>query len=157
MTLQRWKSSTFITTEPFCRIQHLKVVFLIILQIKGIAQINEIYTSALSTAFLKNFLGNQRRRIKWKESNLSRPHSNSGCYVHTIPCSFCAGTKTRPDKASATHKNGDLGAISVTEQSCAVPISEVDRNTSDRFCFRGAGGWEVLRYTLVQCGRVFGP
>ena len=154
MTLQRWKSSTFITTEPFCRIQHLKVVFSIILQIKEIAQINEIYTSALSTAFL---LGNQRRRIKWKESILSRSHSNSGCYVHTIPCSLCAGTKIRPDKASATHENGDLGAISVTEQSCAVPISEVDRNTSDRFCFGEAGGGGGLRYTLVQCWRVFGP
>ena len=41
-----------------------------------------------------------------------------------------------------THKNGDLGAISVTEQSCAVPI------------FRGGGGDGVGEYSwefLVGC------
>ena len=33
-----------------------------------------------------------------------------------------------------THKNGDFGAISVTEGSCAVPISKVERHISDWFC-----------------------
>ena len=33
-----------------------------------------------------------------------------------------------------THKNGDLGAISVTERSYAAPFSEVESHVSDRFC-----------------------
>ena len=34
-----------------------------------------------------------------------------------------------------THKNGDFGAISVTERSCAAPISKVERDIADtRFC-----------------------
>ena len=52
--------------------------------------------------------------------------------VHTIPDSFCAGTKTIPDGASVyTHKNRDFGAISVTERSCATPISKVESHISD--------------------------
>ena len=31
-----------------------------------------------------------------------------------------------------THKNGDLGAISVMERSCAAPISKVESQISDR-------------------------
>ena len=31
-----------------------------------------------------------------------------------------------------THKNGDLGAISVKERSCAARISIVERHISDR-------------------------
>ena len=31
-----------------------------------------------------------------------------------------------------THKNGDVGAISVTERSCVAPISKVERHISDR-------------------------
>ena len=31
-----------------------------------------------------------------------------------------------------THKNGDFGAISVTERSCASPIFKVERYISDR-------------------------
>ena len=41
------------------------------------------------------------------------------------------------DRASVlqySHKNGCGGAISVTERSCAVPISKVKRDLSDRFC-----------------------
>ena len=30
-----------------------------------------------------------------------------------------------------THKNGDFGAIYVTEQSCAVPISKVESHISN--------------------------
>ena len=33
-----------------------------------------------------------------------------------------------------THKNGEFGAIFVTEQSFAAPISKVERHISDRFC-----------------------
>ena len=32
-----------------------------------------------------------------------------------------------------TQKNGDFGAISVTERLCAAPISEVESHLSDRF------------------------
>ena len=31
-----------------------------------------------------------------------------------------------------THKNGDLGALSVTERSCAAPISKVESHISER-------------------------
>lgn len=34
-------------------------------------------------------------------------------------------------------KNGDFGAISVTEQSSAAPISKVDRHIPDRFQSQG--------------------
>ena len=33
-----------------------------------------------------------------------------------------------------TGKNGDFGLISVTERSCAAPVSKVERCISDRFC-----------------------
>ena len=33
-----------------------------------------------------------------------------------------------------THKNGSSGAISVTNRSCAEPISIVERHISDRCC-----------------------
>ena len=53
-------------------------------------------------------------------------------YVYTVLDSFCAGTKTIPDRASVyTHKNRDFGAISVTERSCATPISKVESHISD--------------------------
>ena len=49
-----------------------------------------------------------------------------------MPGSFCAGTKTIPDRASVyTHKNRDFGAISVTEGSCAASISKVESHMSD--------------------------
>ena len=33
-----------------------------------------------------------------------------------------------------THNNGDFGVISITEWSCAAPISKVEQHISDRFC-----------------------
>ena len=43
--------------------------------------------------------------------------------------------KTILDRDSGTiQKNGDLGAISVTERSCTTLISKVERHISDRFC-----------------------
>ena len=41
-------------------------------------------------------------------------------------------------ETAVTHKNGCGGAISVTERSCAAPISEVESNKSDRcsYCTR---------------------
>ena len=33
-----------------------------------------------------------------------------------------------------THKHGDLGGISVTEQSCAALISKVECRISDKLC-----------------------
>ena len=56
---------------------------------------------------------------------------------HTIPDTFCAATKIKPYQIRPlfTHKSCKLsGAISVTEQSCAVPISKVKRHKSYRFC-----------------------
>ena len=38
------------------------------------------------------------------------PWGVTACYVHTIPDIFCAGTRTIPDRASATHTNGDFSA-----------------------------------------------
>ena len=34
-----------------------------------------------------------------------------------------------------TNKNGDLGAISVTERCCAARISKVDSHISDRYSY----------------------
>ena len=33
-----------------------------------------------------------------------------------------------------THKNGDFGAISITERSCTAPISKMEPHISDTFC-----------------------
>ena len=38
------------------------------------------------------------------------PWGVTACYVHIIPDIFCAGTRTIPDRASATHTNGDFSA-----------------------------------------------
>ena len=48
-----------------------------------------------------------------------------------IPDRFFAGTKTIPDMASVhkINKNGDFGAISVTERSCAA--LKVESHISD--------------------------
>ena len=35
----------------------------------------------------------------------------------------------------STHKNGDFGGISVTERSCAAPISKVESHISDIFLY----------------------
>ena len=54
---------------------------------------------------------------------------------HYIPDSFCAGAKTVSDRDSVhtyfTHKNGDFGAISVKERSCAPLISKVEFHILD--------------------------
>ena len=57
---------------------------------------------------------------------------------------FCAGTKTIPDRVSVhTHMNGDFGAISVTQQNCATPISKAESHISDRFLYKT--GWLLRR------------
>ena len=46
---------------------------------------------------------------------------------------FFVGTKTLPGRASVhTCKNGDLGAISVTERNCAALISYLESHMSHR-------------------------
>ena len=52
-------------------------------------------------------------------------------YVRTIQDSFSAAAKIIPDRASVHSKNGCGGAISVTERSCAAPISKVVSHISD--------------------------
>ena len=53
-----------------------------------------------------------------------------------------------------THKNGDFGAISVTERSCAAPISNVERrHISDRCSYSFTGkhferARKAIRYSL---------
>ena len=47
--------------------------------------------------------------------------------------SICARTKTTSDwLLFVRHKNGDFGAISATERSCAAPISKAESHVSDR-------------------------
>ena len=66
-----------------------------------------------------------RQSLKWRVTY------RKGVYT-ILPDSFCAGKKTIPDRASVyTHKNRDFGAISVTERSCATPISKVESYISE--------------------------
>ena len=58
-------------------------------------------------------------------------------YVHTKPGSFCAA---KENHSGITHKNGDFGATSVMERSCAAPILKVDCHITD----------EVFYHTLVR-------
>ena len=53
-------------------------------------------------------------------------------YVYTIPIDFVPARKQDRIGLLFTHKNGDIGAISVTERSCAAPISKVESQISDR-------------------------
>ena len=74
-----------------------------------------------------------------------RPHISAGYfwkgrifplvlgYVHSASKSFCAVKKIIPHKLLFTHMNGCDVTISVTERSCAAPISKVERDLSDRF------------------------
>ena len=52
---------------------------------------------------------------------------------YSVPDSFWVGTKTIPDTRASvyTHKNRDFGAISVTERSCATPISKLESHISE--------------------------
>ena len=63
---------------------------------------------------------------------MSKLQSQYQIGVYTIPDSFSAGTKPYRIWLLFTHKNGDFGAISVTDGSCATPISKVESHISDR-------------------------
>ena len=86
--------------------------------------------------------------IHWLKKQITNTYSNHfsrsyenrsiatvlGC-VRTIQESFCVCRKSIPGIGLLfTHKNGDFGLISVTERSCAAPVSKVERYISDRFC-----------------------
>ena len=66
---------------------------------------------------------------------LKRENFSSGFvgYVHSASKSFCAVKKIIPHKLLFTHMNSCDVTISVTERSCAAPISKVERDLSDRF------------------------
>ena len=55
--------------------------------------------------------------------------------VHTIPDIFWPARKPDGIGLLFTHKNGDFGAISVTERSCTAPISKVESHISGRCSF----------------------
>ena len=50
-----------------------------------------------------------------------------------------------------THKNSDFGAISVTERSCVVQISEVESRKSDRHSHYCWFARDVTAAMLVVC------
>ena len=62
----------------------------------------------------------------------------------------CAQSKC-PWGQGCTHKNGDFGAISVTDRSCATPTFKVERDISEKFCVtlscsvNGREDWNPLR------------
>ena len=68
-----------------------------------------------------------------EETNISTTHLG---YVHTIPDSFWAAKKIILDKEGfcSNTENGDFGWISMTERSCAAPITKVERHLSDSLC-----------------------
>ena len=47
---------------------------------------------------------------------------------------FAPAPKSYQTGLQFTHKNGDFGAISVMEESCAARLSKVERLISDKFC-----------------------
>ena len=55
----------------------------------------------------ENPVAHRKVRVNGLEYNL---------VLSTVADSSCSGTKTTPDK------NGDFGAVSVTEGSCSAPI-----------------------------------
>ena len=66
------------------------------------------------------------------------------------PCRMALTSARKPYRIEIvfTHKNGDFGAISITERSCPAAISKVEPRISDKFC---ATLWcNVNRY--LHCG-----
>ena len=68
-----------------------------------------------------------------KEIDVSKTHLG---YAHTIPDSFWVATKIIPDVEGfcSYTENGDFGWISMTERSCAAPISKVELVSAPHFC-----------------------
>ena len=55
-------------------------------------------------------------------------------FRHYYHDSICTSTKIIPDRVSVHAQEGDFGAISVMEESCAARLSKVERLISDKFC-----------------------
>ena len=64
--------------------------------------------------------------------------------------------KTIPDRAFLfTHRNGDFGAISVTDRSCSALISKVECHKWDRFCATvwGNVNWYLISQTVAEVNK----
>ena len=59
-----------------------------------------------------------------------RKHSEAFVTIYRV--AFTPAQKQYRRGHLFTHKNGDLGAISVPERCCAEPISKVESHISDR-------------------------
>ena len=57
--------------------------------------------------------------------------------------------KSKPSRASVSHKNSDFGMISVMRQSCTALISKVECHILDRFC---ALLWYSSNTYSARCG-----
>ena len=67
--------------------------------------------------------------------NMQRLLFNKSKAVFTIyQIAFAPAKKPYRIGLLFSHKNGDYGAISVTERGCAALISNVERHISNKFC-----------------------
>ena len=71
-------------------------------------------------------------------------------YVHIIPDIFRACTKTIFwIGLRFTHKNDDLGAISVMRRNCPEPISKVQSYTADKYTgYLFVSARQAVRYSV---------
>ena len=82
-------------------------------------------------------------------------------YVHAKSDTFCARTKTIPDKALFAHTNGDFGAISATVRTaprrifwCSVNRLS-DPSKSEKAGARSVIHWNGSKYSGVRTGIYF--
>ena len=80
----------------------------------------------------QHFGENGAQGSKLRQENRDQWVPDIPCYDPAISDSFAPARKSYHMGLVFTHKNGDFGAISATERSCAAPISKVERHISHR-------------------------
>ena len=71
-------------------------------------------------------------------------------YFYALRIVFAPARKPYQIGLLFTHKNGDRGAISVTERRCAAPISNVENLISDRRSYYKVFSHDVTAAILVS-------
>ena len=88
--------------------------------------------SLLKSSYPKNHLPNFRTQKNPRIENFKPKKILRSSPSLEIPSTPPSGRKPYRIGLLFTHKNGDFGALSVTERSCAALISKVERHISER-------------------------
>ena len=102
------------------------------------------------------------RAVNQRQRNVQNSQMWCTCKIVVLlnkPIAFLAFSLPLPSPSSLLKlpNNGDFGAISVTEWSCNMPISEMVHDVSDRFRWRVKSSDEECKHSLVNLPSQFGP